>query len=176
MPTPNQTVTEALTPVLIEFAKAVYICQCYESSLCLLLSTIAHETAQGEEGAFEAAWDFHSTNTLGRLLKALREQIDVPENLDSFLGVGVKKRNEIVHGFLTKNATRLADPKGRFEIEKELVQLKLDVKQRDIVVNKLLDVIMKKYGLSNEILKRNADQLWDHLNPSTTSDSSSGVH
>src|SRR5437762_58867 len=103
MPTPNQSVSEALAPVYLEFGKAVYICQCFKSSLCLLLSTMAHESSLGEEGAFKASWDFHSRKTLGHLLKALREKIEVPDDLDEFLGEGVDKRNEIVHGFLTKN-------------------------------------------------------------------------
>lgn len=161
----QRTVAEELAPVLLEFAKAVYICQCFESSLCLLLSTMSHEAAGEEKGAFDASWDFHSKNTLGRLLESLRNQIDVPENVDEFLRGGVKKRNEIVHGFLTRNASRLANPKERLSVEKELVDLKIEIKRRDIVVNKLLDAVLKKYGLSNDILKRNADGLWNHMNP-----------
>lgn len=165
MPTPCDNVDELLAPVFLEFGKAVYICQCFESSLCLLLSMMAHESAQGEDGAFQAAWDFHSKKTLGHLLKLLRERIEVPKELDEYLGVGVDKRNEIVHGFLVKNTARLADSKGRLEVERELITLKQEVKRRDIVVNGILDDLLKKYGLSNEILKRNADLLWDFLNP-----------
>ena len=165
MTTPTVNSADLLAPVYLEFGKAVYICQCFESSLCLLLSTMSHESAEGEDGAFQAAWDFHSKKTLGGLLHALRKQIEVPEELDQYLGVGVEKRNEVIHGFLTKNVNRLADPKGRIEVEWELVALKLEVKRRDIVVNKLLDALLKKYGLSNDILKRNADRLWEHFNP-----------
>src|SRR6266705_5538704 len=146
MATAEPDVIELTKPVLLEFAKAVYICQCLESSLCFLLSLMAHEKVP-EEGAFSASWDFHSKRTLGQLLHRLREQIEIVPKLDEYLGVGVEKRNEIVHGFLTKNAMRLADPKGRIEIEKELVQLKLEVKRRDIVVNKLIDALLAKYGL-----------------------------
>ena len=106
----------------------------------------------------------------------MRERIDVPEELDLYLSVGVEKRNEIIHGFLTKNAIRLADPKERLKVEQELVAFKLEVKRRDIVANTLLDALLKKYGLSNEILKRNADRLWDHLNPAEDPGSSSGPH
>ena len=160
----DKGMNELLAPVFLELGKAVYICQCFESSLCFLLSTMAHESAQSKDGAFQAAWDFHSQNTLGRLLKSLREQIDVPEDLDEYLRIGVDKRNEIVHGYLEKNAVRLYDPKGRLEVEQELVQLKLEVKRRDVTVNKLIDALLKKYGLSNEILKNNANRLWRHLN------------
>lgn len=176
MATSDDNLNEALTPVFIELGKAVYICQCFESSLCFLLSKMTHEDAQGEAGAFQAAWDFHSKKTLGKLLKTLRERIEVPKDLDEYLGVGVDKRNETVHGFLTKNVARLYEPKGRLEVERELIQLKLEVKRRDIVVNKLIDALLKKYGLSNKLLKRNADRLWDYLNPGDSSDPSSTPH
>ena len=102
-----------LAPVFLELGKAIYICQCFESSLCFLLSTMEHESANGEDGVFQAAWNFHSKNTLGRLLKSLREQIDVPEDLVENLRTGIDKRNEIVHGYLERNAVRLYDPTGR---------------------------------------------------------------
>ena len=176
MPTPNDNVSELMEPVFLELGKAVYICQCFESSLCFLLSLIAHESAEGEDGAFQASWDFHSKKTLGNLLKSLREIIEVPDDLDSFLGEGVTKRNEIVHGFLTRHAERLANPKERLKIEQELVMLKQEVKRRDIVVNKLIDTLLKKYGTSNNQLKRNADRLWEHLNPDAPLEPTSGVH
>jgi len=175
MTTTEPDVIELTKPVLLEFAKAVYICQCFESSLCLLLSLMAHEKIP-EEGAFSASWDFHSKKTLGQLLHRLREQIEVPPKLDEYLGVGVDKRNEIVHGFLTKNALCLADPKGRIEIERELVELKREVKRRDIVVNKLLDALLAKYGLSNEMLKRNADRYWEYMNPADGDDLLTPTH
>src|SRR5712692_4377553 len=95
----DDSFSEQMAPLLLEFGKAVYICQCFESTLCFLLSLMSHEKAKGEDGAFQAAWDFHSKKTVGQLVKLLHERIDVPEDLDEFLGVGVDKRNEIVHGF-----------------------------------------------------------------------------
>jgi len=155
-------VVELTKPLLLEFAKAVYICQCFESSLCLLLSLMAQETTPG---VFEASWDFHSKKTLGQLVHRLREQIEIPEKLDEYLGVAVDKRNQIIHGCLTKNALRLAHPKERLEIEAELLQMKVEIKKRDIVVHKLIDALLAKYGTSNEALKKGADRYWQHVNP-----------
>lgn len=176
MPNPSDNVSELIAPVMLEFGKAVYICQCFESSLCFLLSLMAQQSAGDENGAFQASWDFHSKKPLGLMLRALREIIEVPQDLDTFLGDGVEKRNKIVHGFLTHNATRLASPKDRLDIEHELVALKREVKRRDIVVNKLIDALLKKYGTSNVQLKRNADRLWEHLNPEDPVEPTSGAH
>ena len=176
MPNHRNNVSELLAPLLLEFGKAAYICQCFESSLCFLLSLMAHESADGEEGAFQASWDFHSKKTLGNLLKSLREIIEVPQDLDKFLGEGVETRNKIIHGFLTHNVPRFNEPKGRLEVEQELVALKREVKRRDIAVNKLIDSLLQKYGTSNEELKRKADRLWEHLNPEDPSDPVSSAH
>jgi hypothetical protein len=175
MATAEPDVIELTKPVLVEFAKAVYICQCFEASLCFLLALIAHQKVP-EEGAFTASWDFHSKKTLGQLLHRLRQEIEIPPSLDVYLGIGIDRRNEIIHGFLTKNAMRLADPKGRIEIEAELVELKMEVKKRDIVVNKLLDALLQKYGTSNEMLKRNADRYWEHMNPGDGNDVDTPKH
>jgi hypothetical protein len=117
MSVPNDKVAEELAPLFLEFGKALYICQCFEESLCFLLSAMTHEEAKGEDGAFQASWDFHSKKPLGPLLGFLRQRIEIPGDLDEFLGIGVNKRNQIVHGFFTnaKNALRLADaaaPRG----------------------------------------------------------------
>jgi hypothetical protein len=138
---------ELMAPVFLEFGKAVYICQCFELGLCFLLSLMSHESSGGEGHVFQASWDFHSRKTLGHLLKSLRERMEVPEELDAFLAEGIDVRNQIVHGFLTQHATRLADPKGRLEIEQELAELKRQVKRRDIVVNVLLDVLGSRRDL-----------------------------
>lgn len=168
--------SESLAPVFMELGKALQICQAFESTLCLLLSLMANERSDGQDGAFEAAWDFHSKKPLGKMLAALRQQIDVPADLDAYLGIGVEKRNKIVHGFMTQNAQRLYEPKGRLQLEQELAELKLEVKKRDIVANKLLDALLKKYGTSNEQLKRRADELWNHLNPQTPGDPAIKAH
>lgn len=167
MPATTDNTLELMTPVHIEFGKAVHVCQIFEYSLCLLLSLMAHESSEGKDGGLQTSWDFHSKKTLGSLLKSLREKIEVPEDVDKFLDEGVKMRNKIIHGFLVYNGMRLADPKGRFEIEKELVILRNEIKNRDVVVNKLLGSLLKKLGTSNEQLKQNADRLWAHLNPVT---------
>jgi len=154
-------VLDALAPVFLELGKAVYICQIFESSLCFLLSLLEHEIDNGEEGVFQEAWNFHSKKPLGQLLDALRKKIEVPEDLKAYILVGIDKRNEIVHRSIANNIIRLYESTGRIEFERELVELKNEVKRRDITVNQLIDSLLKKYGLSNTSLKRDADVRWN---------------
>lgn len=165
----GDTMATDLEPLMLELGKAVYICQAFESSLCLLHAMMTHEEAGRQEGAFTASWDFHSAKTLGQAINALRKRIDIPANLNDYLEEGVKCRNQIVHGFMTKNMPRLMEFKGRLEVQKELEALKLEVKRRDIEMNKLLDVFFAQYGLSNKELKRQADELYAAKNNASTS-------
>ena len=168
----GDTMAADLEPLMLELGKAVYICQAFESSLCLLHAMMTHEETGGQEGAFTASWDFHSAKTLGQTINALRKRIDIPADLNDYLEEGVKYRNQIVHGFLTKNMPRLMEFKGRLEVQKELEALKLEVKRRDVVVNKFLDALFAKYGLSNKDLKRQAGELYVAKN----NPGSSGAH
>lgn len=167
MTTKNSFDTE-LDPLFLELGKALFICQSLEESLCLLHAQMSHDKAAGEDGAFKASWDFHSTKTLGQLINALRKRIDVPDDLSTFLEYGLNIRNKIVHGFITKNAQRMFNPLGRVELENELAAMKIEVKMRDVLVNKLIDAILSKYGISNADLKRHADQQWEHVNKSAS--------
>ena len=164
----DDNIDNSMELIFLELGKALFICQALESSLCLLHAQMSHEESAGEPGSFEASWDFHSSKTLGQLVNALRKRIDVPGDLSVFLETGIGIRNAIVHGYTSKNIGRLMDPTGRMEVGAELADMKLEVKKRDVVINKLLDAFFAKYGFSNDDLKRNADVLWERLNNSAT--------
>ena len=153
-----------LQPLLLELGKALFICQNLEESLCLLHSQMSYEESGGEVEAFRASWDFHSSKPLGNALNQLRKRIEIPDDLSAFLDAGLKMRNLIVHGFMSKNIQRILDPKGRLEVEKELEAMKMEIKKRDVVINKLLDAYFKKYGLSNDDLKKSAGVAYAALN------------
>lgn len=154
------TLATDLEPLLLELGKAICICQALESSLCLLHAMMTHEETGGEEGAFMASWDFHSAKTLGQTINALRKRIDIPADLNNYLEEGIRHRNHIVHGFLTKNMPRLMVYRGRIEVQKELEALKMKVKARDVVINQLLDALFADYGFSNVALKNQAGEMY----------------
>lgn len=156
----NAKLVDDFEPLLLELGKALYICQAFESTLIFLHALMTHEEAKGENGAFQASWDFHSTKTLGQTLNALRKRIDLPADLDRYLEEGIKCRNKIVHGFMTNAVQQALNPNGRHEILSELNTLKTEVKNRDVITNKLVDALLSKYETSNEKLKSQAAHLY----------------
>jgi len=167
---PSQlNVIAELEPVLLELGKALFICQAFEGTLVMLLSTISHEEANAAEGAYSDAAESFSQKTLGQLLQRLRKQLVLSEELNANFVDGWNYRNWVVHEFLHKCIIDLQTPKGRLLACTALVDAKHKVKLADIAANKILDLYLKKYGLSVAQLKANADRQWDHLNPSNVS-------
>jgi hypothetical protein len=162
----QSTVAQELEPVVLELGKALFICQCFEGTLVMLLSTISYEDADMEDRAFTAALDLFSQKTLGQLLKQLTEKVDPPRELKDCFASGWSNRNWIVHEFLHRTVQELTSPKGRLEALGKLVEAKQKVKTADILANRVLDMYLKKYGMSVTALKVNADRMWDHMNPS----------
>ncbi|MGE0876290.1 MAG: hypothetical protein AB7O31_16635 [Burkholderiales bacterium] len=172
MSTDQSSVAQELEPVVLELGKALFICQCFEGTLIMLLSTISYEEADMEEGSFTAAIELFSQKTLGQLLRRLKERIDPPAELTDCFISGWNSRNWIVHHFLHSTVHELSSPKGRLQAIEKLVAAKQTVKRADIVANRVLDMYLKKYGMSVAALKANADRVWDHMNPQRSPTSS----
>jgi len=164
-----QTVEDELQPIFLELGRAVFVCQAFEGTLIMLLSTVSHQNADEETGAFIASVTFLSQKTLGQLLKRLKDEIDIPDELNEYFITGWTARNWIVHDFLHECVDLLLVPKGRMEAVEVLAARKKEVKLADVLANKLLDLQMKRYGLSVDDLKRDADRIWDHMNPDQSS-------
>ena len=86
------------------------------------------------------------------------------------MSTGWESRNTIVHRFVHENIVAFGNPKGRLEVEALLVKHKLNVKTADILANRLLDRYLAVFGITVDDLKRNADRMWEHLNPTAPSD------
>lgn len=155
-----------MAPIFLELGKVLFICQSLEVSLRFLNAQLSHNDDDGEEGAFDASWEFYSNETLGQSINALRKRIDIPEDLSDYLESGLKIRNEIVHDSITKNIQRLAHPQGRLEVASELAVMKREVMKRIVVINKLLNAHAAKneFSKANADLKRDADELWAFIN------------
>lgn len=157
---------EELDPILLELGSALFVCQGLEGTIVFLLSVCSMEDAQMEVGSFSAAMESLSQRTLGQLLKRLRERVGLPETIEEKLRTGWNARNWVVHDFLHKSIEDLVTPKGRLVILRRLSEAKRTVKEADVLANRLLDEYLEKYGISVADMKRSADRLWDHLNPS----------
>jgi hypothetical protein len=155
---------EAFDPVFRELGAALYVCQAFEHSLCYLLALIAEHRLPAEPKILSASFDFHETQTLGNLIKALKRGIDTPPDLDEFMREGLSLRNRLVHGYCPRNIPNLIIPKGRLEVIEDIRHIAREIKGRDDIVCRLIDKYLEKFGLSTESLKKHADEKWKILN------------
>lgn len=156
---------EELDPILLELGSALFVCQGLEGTLVFLLSVCSMEDANMEDGSFKAALDMWSQKTLGQLLKALRERLDLPDELAGQFRTGWNSRNWVVHQFLRDTAEDFATPKGRHSLLRRLSDAKRAVKETDALANHLLDSYVQRYGISLADARTRADMLWEYLNP-----------
>ena len=118
-----------------------------------------------EDGSFKAALDMWSQKTLGQLLKALRERVDLSEELAERFRAGWTSRNWVVHQFLHDTVEDFATPNGRASLLRQLADAKRTVKATDALANQLLDAYVQRYDISLADAQTRADMLWDYLNP-----------
>lgn len=152
---------QELDSVMTEFGATVFVCQLFENSLCLMLALLSEEQFPSQGEVFSATWDFHSKNTLGRLVQELKNQVELPEDFESFLRRGVDMRNDIVHGFMPRNMLRIWKQKERTEVVEELSRIRSQIRERDLIVVRLIDTLIAKHGLTTELLKERAAGLWE---------------
>ncbi len=158
MSTENRVESE-MAPIFLELGKALLICQTLEVSLRSLNAQLSRDETEGEEETFGSSLEFYSNETLGQSINNLRKRIDISEDVSDYLEAGLRIRNEIVHDSMIKNIPRFAHPEGRLEVVSELAFMKLEVKKRNVLVNRLLDTLLAKDECSNADLKRKVDEL-----------------
>ena len=152
---------QELDSVMTELGATVFVCQLFENSLCFMLALLSEERFPSQGEVFSTTWDFHSNKTLGRLVQELKKQVELPADFESFLRSGVAMRNDIVHGFMPRNMLRIWKPKERAKVVEELCRIKAQIRERDLIVVKLIDALIAKYGLTTESLKESAAGLWE---------------
>lgn len=145
----------------LELGKGLVFSQLFEGSLVMLLALLSEHRLPSDGFAFEAVWDFSSKKTLGQLFGFLKKEMDLPDEFEAYLQAGVDARNQLVHRFIRENVRLLSSAEGKNEATQKVRTLASEIRKRDKAVGKLIDVLLKKYGLSQEALKELAGTFWN---------------
>lgn len=165
MATKNQY-REALNPVMLEFGATVYICQLLEESMCFLLALHECVGMQSFDSGriFERSYEDYSKQIMGRMIKDVQKKVPLSGSEIELISTGIKKRNVVIHGFMTKNATRIITLEGRLEMIRELAQMREEIRSADMFLNKLIDKLLAVYGTSVNDFKEKADKYFNFAN------------
>lgn len=158
----NQLVEDPLAavmaPVFERLGGAVYCCQSFEHSISYLIALAVEATEGDPTGQLQTASLEHSSSlTLGRLLDTLKKTVPMQDVETDALRLALKLRNKIVHHWLSDNIERLKTPEGRKDSIDRLNAATSALRIAESIANEYIDAFLKRYGLSTEALKEQAD-------------------
>lgn len=113
---------------------------------------------------FKESYDLYSRQNLGRMIKALKKEANLSEVDAAFMLEGIKKRNRVIHGFMTDNTEMLINPKDRLKLIANLQKIRDEIKKVDAFLNKLIDKLLRIYNVTVEDFKKQADKYFDFVN------------
>lgn len=148
--------TQALQPVIYELGVAVYLCQQFETTLLFLVSILTANEGAVTSESFKNGLATHSEKTLGRLARAFKSKLSLPENFEVYIRQGVDTRNTIIHGFVMRNTPKFLSADGRSEIIDELREAQYIINERLQLLSKVLDRALQVFGGSLDQLRREA--------------------
>lgn len=152
---------EHVKTVYAQFGLALYLAQVLEHGLAnalmcaeLLPRRAGKPVPRKEwEVKFDAFMDQQFEQTLGRLVRGLRNATSVPTELEGLLTNALKTRNFLTHHFFRERAEAFMSCDGREAMIHELERAQGLFELADEKLTEVAKPLREKYGLSDERLK-----------------------
>jgi hypothetical protein len=147
-----------LAPIYALFGAALHDVQVLEYGLLLVMALATqYEHAQfsfPEPG--EALSPARAGRTLGELFRAVKDTAGLDAVQRRLLRRAIRRRNELIHGFMVERAERFLSPSGREELRGELERARELLAHANAIVAPLVDRYLAEHGTSLEALKSQA--------------------
>ncbi|MBZ6070883.1 hypothetical protein [Aeromonas schubertii] len=136
------------------YGLASFNAQCTEKALVNFAMgyRLVDNSALNQEEWIEI-YDGLNSETFGRLLRQVKKQVALPEELLTHLNSSLKKRNWLAHDFFYDYAVHMSDIDGRVEMIKELQSLINLFQIADRAVEKLSQKVWEHFGINEEWLQ-----------------------
>jgi hypothetical protein len=105
------------------------------------------------EAEFDAFMNEQYQQTLGRLIRALKNATSVPPDLEGILTAALEKRNYLAHHYFRERAEAFMSWKGREKMIEELQGAQKLFDDADARITAVERQLREKYGLTNERLR-----------------------
>jgi len=142
------------------FGLACYCAQVFEHAtlnlaLVLRLPTVDLVSQQ----LFDDLYESLSKRTLGRLLSAVKQEIDLPEEYRVFLEEAVELRNILMHRYFREHGEDFVSAVGRDEMKRELQSIISKFKRADQLLERIYIPLWKKYGVTDEFVEKELERV-----------------
>jgi hypothetical protein len=152
---------EHVKTVYAHYGLALYLAQCLEHGLAnalLFLDLIPKKarvvrTRDEWRAEFDSFTSRNFGQTLGRLIRDLREVTTVPPELQDKLTHALRQRNWLTHHFFRERAAEFMSARGRDRMIGELEEAQTLFQKADELLGETVKPIRDKYGLTDERLE-----------------------
>jgi len=154
--------SEHIKEVYAHFGLAMYIAQCVEQSLILLLvfheffpkniKNRIHDDPDLWAKEYDKYDDIVSSKTMGRLLGAVRKLEILTESQTEELKTALKKRNWLAHSYFSQRSVHFVSSDGRNKMIAELEECREFLGNIDNSLMEMLSSLNEKYEITDEML------------------------
>jgi len=152
---------EQVKEVYARFGLAIYNAQVLEHGLVNALVILdlvpsrRHLARSPEEweAAVDGFMDRHFEETMGQLMRALRDVIAVPADLEDLLREALKRRNWLAHDFFRERAAEFMNPTGMHQMLREVDECRACFEATDNRLEEIVRPIRSKAGITDELLE-----------------------
>lgn len=161
--------SEQIKEVYAHFGLAMYVAQCVEQSIILLLifhdffpkniASKIHLNPKLWADRYDEFEEIVSSKTMGRLIKHLMRVKELTKPDLTSLQAALEKRNWLAHSYFSQNAQYFTFEEGRQKMVKELEECRDSLGDVDVMLMKSIDLLCKKYGMSEEQFERIKEEI-----------------
>lgn len=159
--------SEHIREVYAHFGLAIYAAQCLEHGLVnalIYLDLLPSQTTIPKSEVWTEMVDSftakHFEHTLGKMITDLKEVTVVSLNLNDHLSKALRKRNWLAHDYFRERAEDFLSTAGREKMINELLVAIELFKEADNELSLTLEPVLKKYGITEETLKRAYEEMF----------------
>lgn len=147
--------------VYAHFGLAIYLAQVLEHGLAnammsaeLLPQRAGKPVSRKQwEAEFDVFMDQQYQQTLGRLIRALKNATSVPSDLEGLLTEALEKRNFLAHHYFRERAEAFMSWQGRENMIEELRSAQKLFDEADARLTQVAKPLRERYGLTDERLR-----------------------
>lgn len=143
--------TDAQKQVLQSIGLALFGVQGIEASLRFLLNFVFPQNEQATLQELYSQDQKTSKETLGRLIRKLKENVEVTLEFERQLGSFLELRNRFVHGLFAEPEYTLGTPDGVGRVEKYISEMEFLAWHIDAVLMGYIVVFAKALGITESV-------------------------
>jgi len=162
----NDSNEEIFKDVYAYAGLALYWCQCFEQTLANILILQARITKQCVTLEQLDQYEEHvEAQTLGRLLKEVRQQVTFDEQAETLLPEALKQRNFLAHHFFKERAAVWYAKNGPERLGAELESIQTLMREADSHATAISSRLCEHLGLTDDILSAALQKLRNEAEP-----------